>query len=94
MVWRNDQWEYFARERLSPVGIRAATRHQTVYGDVWPGEVLVQHDHGGPVDTAWLVVDNKEKPIVACEFRPTRDGRLKITLPDGRAIERPNPRRR
>jgi hypothetical protein len=93
MVWRDNQWQYYARERLVRVGMLASTRHQTVYGTVWPGEILVQHDHGGPVDVAWLVVDHPKECLVRCELSVTRRGELKITLPDGRTVVRPNPRR-
>jgi hypothetical protein len=97
MAWRNDTWEYIG-ERLSGVGLLASTRHQSSYSDVWPGELIAQHDRGKPVDTIWLVVlvpDSKE-PIIRREklqFTRRRDGKLAITLPDGTVLTRPDPRR-
>jgi hypothetical protein len=60
---------------------------------VWPGEIVIQHDRGGPIDAAYLVVDEDQKPLIQCRLGRTRDGQLRITLPDGREIVRPNPRR-
>jgi len=94
MVWRGDAWQYFSSTRMGPVGLLASTRHQTVYGEVWHGEVVIQHDRGGPIDAAYLVVAGEEDPLVECGLSRTRDGQLRITLPDGRTLLRPNPRRR
>jgi hypothetical protein len=97
MAWRNDTWEYIG-ERLSGVGIHTHTRHQSSYADVWPGELIAQHDRGKPIDIIWLVVlvpDSKE-PIIRREklqFTRRRDGKLAITLPDGTVLTRPDPRR-
>lgn len=98
MVWRGGEWQYLGDRRLGPVGLRADTRHQTTYGHVWPGELLVTHDRGGPVDGAWVVravADGTDlsKCLVRCEVARTRSGDLRITLPDGRTLDRPNPRR-
>jgi hypothetical protein len=86
-------WEYFAEDRLKPVGMLAATRHQTVYGDVMLGDIVAQHDHGGPVDVIYLVVGDNDEPLKKCEFA-RRNGELRITLPDGTVIRKTDPRRR
>ena len=88
-------WRYFAEERLPEGTIRASDRHATVFGNVPSGTLLAQHDRGRPIDAVWLVhapVGEKEIRVTRCEFRVTVGG-LRITLPDGRTVERPNPRR-
>jgi hypothetical protein len=88
LVWRGGEWRYLG-DHLSP-----DRREDTAYGDVWPGEIVIQHDRGGPIDSAFLVIDGQDRrPLTRCELRRTRDGQLRITLPDGRDVVRPNPRR-
>jgi hypothetical protein len=93
MVWRHNAWQYFSHERLPTGTFLARDRRATVLGEVWPGELVVQHDRGGPVNAVYLVV-RQEKPLRRCTFARTRAGALRITLPDGRTVERPDPRRR
>jgi hypothetical protein len=92
MVWRSGAWQYYARERL-PEDPRE--RCATVYGDVRPGELVAQHDRGGPIDAVYLVTSRPGNDRLRfCTLRRTRAGTLRITLPDGRVVERPDPRRR
>jgi hypothetical protein len=86
MVWRHGAWQYFADRRLSG-------RSDAVLECVRPGELLAEHPRGRPIDLVYLVVQ-AEKPLRRCKFTRTPAGALKITLPDGRQIERPDPRRR
>jgi hypothetical protein len=92
MVWRAGEWRYLGDRRLAAGTFLASDRHDTVWDEVWPGEIVIQHDRGGPIDVAYLVVD-QEKPLVQCGIGRTRDGQLRVTLPDGRSLLRPNPRR-
>lgn len=92
LAWRNGAWTYIG-ERLDRVGALASSRHQTVHADVWPGEILVQHDRGGPIDAAFLIVDDAEAPLELLPIAKRRDGQLAITLPEGEVLVRPDPRR-
>lgn len=97
MVLRNGAFEYFADRPLERANFRASERRDTVRGYVYDGEILVQHDHGGPVDAAYLVVhhvdeDGDEVPVVECKLARVRTG-LRVTLPNGVEIDVPNPRK-
>jgi hypothetical protein len=93
MRWDGNQWAYLSEERLRGGTFLASDRHQTVYGDVYAGDVLITHDRGGPVDTeAKLVIGAGEEGAAACPVTRRRDGQLSIRLPDGTDILRPNPR--
>jgi hypothetical protein len=98
LAWRDGRWQYIS-EQLSGVGMRASTRHQGTYGDVWAGEVVAQHDRGKPVDMMYLITHdpNPSHPSQAHKepltFTKRRDGRLSITLPDSSIITLPDPRR-
>jgi hypothetical protein len=87
LVWRGGAWQYLSRQRLQTDG-----RDET-WGRVSPGELVAQHDRGGPIDAVYLVV-RAEKPLLRCTFARTGAGTLRITLPDGRVVERPDPRQR
>jgi hypothetical protein len=92
MVWRNGTWMYVTDKRLPGNGLRASERNATIYGDVFPGEVLVIHDLGESLDElAKLVV--AQDNYVACPIRTTRAG-IEISLPDGSVLKRPNPRKK
>ena len=96
MAYRSGSWTYFSDERLSAGTFLASDRRQTVHGDVFPGELICQHDRGGPVDAMYLIVED-EKPkdaLVSVEFRKRRDGMLVVTLPDGSEVIVSNPRSR
>lgn len=98
MVWRGGAWQYFADSRMERVGVSASTRYQTVRGDVYPSEVVIGHDHGGRVDCAYLVCSKGDASdptdvMIDCRIATTRDGQLKITLPDGSTVLRPDPRK-
>lgn len=97
MVWRNGQWQYFSDERLPSGTFLASDRRATVRGDVFLGEIVCEHDKGGPVDTMYLVVipspGDAASILEACEFRKRRDGSLTVVLPDDTEIVVPNPRR-
>jgi hypothetical protein len=90
LAWRGGEWRYLGDRRLAVGRFLAADRHDAVDADVWPGELIVEHDRGGPIRAAYLVT---EEELMRCELRRTRDGQLRITLPDGRDVVRPNPRR-
>jgi hypothetical protein len=100
MAWRGGvagirEWQYIG-ERLTGVVMRASTRHQTSYGDVWPGEIVAQHDRGKPIDTIYLIVKAPLEPKAMkepLEFTKRRDGQLSITLPDRSSVILPDPRR-
>lgn len=95
MVYRNG-WTYVSEERLPNGSYRASDRRATVYGEVFPGEIVVGHNRGGPVDTAWLISSPNEKGEVLNEiqFRKRRDGQLTFVLPDGTEVTLSNPRRK
>jgi hypothetical protein len=107
MVYREHRWTYFT-DYLEPIGLRAAQRHQTLYGDVYIGELLAQHDRGGPVDVLYLVADravprragvdresaDQRGTLIRLDFYAGRDGKLRVELPDGSALTLPNPRRK
>lgn len=93
MVWRDGAWQYFARP-LAKVTMYADTRHQSEYGAVWHGEILAEHDLGGPVDSLYLVTGEKPGELLTpLPFTKSRDNRLVAALPDGSKIELPNPRK-
>jgi hypothetical protein len=92
LVWRDGAWRYLGDRRLASGTFYAADRHDTVMAEVWPGELIVQHDRGGPIDAAYLVFEGDGRSLVACDLGRTRDGQLRVTLPDGRQVVRPNPR--
>lgn len=87
MVWRDGGWRYLGDRRLEP------NRKDTTYDIAYPGELIVQHDRGGPVDAAYLVVATQDKPLRSLDFTRRRDGQLGIALPDGSTVVRPDPRR-
>lgn len=96
MVWRGGSWRYVSDERLPSGNFLAADRRATVYGEVYEGEVCVDHDRGGPVSDAYLVCrpDEGGKVLADCTFARRRDGQLAITLPDGSVILTPDPRKK
>jgi hypothetical protein len=89
LVWRNGAWQECTRGSFTS-DIRS---YHVIYGCVRPGEVLAQHNAGGPVNAIWLVIAPGEHPFAPCTFARTGDRTLRITLPDGRQIERPDPLR-
>ena len=91
MVWRDGAWIYIAK-RLPFFAARAAERHAETTGDVWPGEVVVEHDWRRPLSGAFVV--DGAGDLVACGFARRRDGDLRITLPDETEITLPDPRKR
>lgn len=84
VVWRYGGWKSCAHGDLA-----SNTSCYVMYGRVWPGELIAQHDHGGPVTSVWLVTDTN--PLEPCTFTRRGDGTLCITLPDGREVKRPDP---
>lgn len=96
MVWRNGSWQYFSDEKLPTGTFLAGDRKADVHGDVFIGEIVCQHDKGGPVDAMYLVCapDEEGKDVLhVVEYRKRKDGQLVVTLPDGREVAVPNPRR-
>jgi hypothetical protein len=87
MVWRGGAWQYLHDRPL------ANGRDDTVWGAAWPGELLAEHNHRGPVRYVWLVV-RATSPLSRCPFHRPRPGVLAIRLPNDRTIERPDPRPR
>ena len=95
MVYRNDSWEYFSEDRL-PAGVfLASDRRATVYGDVFIGELVCQHDRGSKVDVISLIAADVAGGIDLLDvpFCTSRNGQLVLTLPDGRKMTVPNPRK-
>jgi hypothetical protein len=95
MVHRHG-WRYVSDDRLPSASFRAAERRCEVYGDVYPGEIVVSHDRGQSIDCAWLVraPDSAGKVLVRIEFSSRRDGNLVFTLPDASEVVLSNPRSR
>lgn len=93
MVYRRG-WQYVSSERLPSGSFRAEERRAEVYGNVYPGEIVVSHDRGKPVDAAWLVLtpDAEGQVLRSIEFASRRDGKLSFSLPDGSEVVLPNPR--
>lgn len=93
MVYRN-AWQYVSSDRLPSGNFLAADRRATVYGIVYPGEIVVSHDRGKPVDCAWLVCPpdayGKVMVDIGCPAK-RRDGQLYFTLPDGSVVVLPDP---
>lgn len=94
MVWRSGQWRYVSDERLPPGRFLARERRCSVQGEVYEGEIVVQHDRGKPVDRAYLVCQPNEAGSVLEElpFKKLRSGELRIALPNGTQVDRPDPR--
>jgi hypothetical protein len=94
MVYRGGAWRYVSNDRLPNGSFLASDRRASVSGEVFVGEIVVQHDRGGPVDAAWIVCPPSAdgKVLVRVEFARRRDGSLGITLPDGSELVLPDPR--
>ena len=100
MVRRDNRWQYVSTERLPTGSFRASDRRATVYGEVYPGEIVASHDRGGPLDIAWLAVGEGHGPGspegnswgIGIEIKKLRSGLLRFLLPDGQTIDLPNPR--
>lgn len=95
MVYRGG-WQYVSDEWLPSGSFRASDRRAEIYGDVYPGEIVVAHDRGKPVDLAWLARTPSEASsgLIKINFRSRRDGQLVFTLPDGSEVVLPNPRKK
>ena len=94
MVYRESGWQYVSSEQLPNGNYLASDRRATVYGDVFPGEIVVSHDRGKPVDAAWLICtpDEQGKVMTPCGIRKRRDGQLVFELPDASKIVLSDPR--
>ena len=94
MVYRNRSWQYVSSERLPSGNFLAADRRAEVYGEVYPGEIVVQHERGGPVDGAWLVAspNTEGKCLIKITFRKRRDGNMTFILPDDSEVVLSDPR--
>jgi len=78
-VWRRGRWRQFAAAD-NPVGrVRA-------------GEIVIEYTQGAPVTTAYLITGQVSCGYVRLAVRQTESGAVAIELPDGRVIERPDPR--
>src|SRR5690606_25920321 len=93
MVWRDGRWSYVTSDREPRGTFLAADRRWSGYGDVFPGEIVVEHGRGGPVSDAYVVDPDPEGPLTRVEFARTREG-LRVTLPDGSTVDLPDPRAR
>jgi hypothetical protein len=92
MAWHNGGWEYLGDRRLANGTFYSGDRHDTVYGDVWDGELVAQHDRGGAVDTVYIVSAAAEEERLQRLAFARRSGRLLVTLPDGEELDLPDPR--
>lgn len=94
MVYRKARWRYVSDERLPQGSFRAAERRAKVYGEVFPGEITVDHDYGGQVDDACLVIaPNPDGCLLEIKFSRNRKGELVFILPDGSKVVLPDPRK-
>lgn len=95
MVWRGGSWNYVSSERLPSGSFRASERRAEVSGEVYPGEIIAQHDRGGPIDAAYLILEPQDgKFRLDITVAKRRDGQLVFKLPDGSEVLLPNPRSR
>jgi len=99
MRWNGSTWEYPSDDRLPTGMFLASDRRASIYADVYEGDVFVTHNRGGGIDSeGWVIrVPNTEKGEDKAQKTVTlvkrlRSGLLRIELPDGTSIERPNPR--
>lgn len=93
MVYRNRAWQYVTADRLPSGNFLAADRRAEVSGRVYPGEIVVQHDRGSPVNRAWLVTEALAgKCLNLISFSVRRDGRMTFVLPDGGEVVTDDPR--
>jgi len=95
MVYRNRSWQYVSTDRLPNGTFLAADRRAEVYGKVFPGEIVVQHDRGSAVDAAWLVAapNTEGKCLTKITFAKRRSGDLAFSLPDGSEVVLSDPRK-
>lgn len=61
-------------------------------GRVRAGEIVIEYTQGVPVTTAYLITGEADCGYVCLAVRQTESGTVAIELPDGRVIERPDPR--
>jgi hypothetical protein len=94
MVYRGGAWQYVSAQRLPNGCYRARERRAEVFGDVFIGEIVVDHNRGAAVDTAYLVdaPDAEGECLENIAFQLRRDGDLTFTLPDGSEVVLTNPR--
>lgn len=91
MVYRDGQWRYFAEEREPRGTFLAAERRWVSGGYVYAGELVCQHDYGGPVVAMCEV--GPDGTLNEVPFRVVRSG-LAVTRMDGTEVILPDPRRR
>lgn len=92
MVWIDGTWQYFAERKLASANYLASDRHDTAKGDVEPGDLICQHDHGGKVDLMYVVTDS-EDVLVRLPFS-RRGGELRVSFPfEEKPRILPDPRR-
>jgi hypothetical protein len=96
MVRDGNSWTYRGAPLRPVYRFAASTRHQSSKGPLYEGDVVVTHDHGGPLDKrAYLYwFDGERDREEHLEVKQLRDGRIRIALPDGTHIEAANPRGR
>lgn len=97
MVYRNGQFTYFSDGRMPTGKFLASERRVTLLGDVYAGEIVVEHDRGGPVNDVMLVCDpftdsdGDARKFVSLKWSKQRNG-IRAILPTGASITVPNPR--
>lgn len=98
MVLRDGSFRYFSDERMPAGRFLASERHVTLHGDVYAGEIVIEHDRGGPVSQVWLAVDPHPSPttgkvvkLIKIEWSKQRDG-IRCILPTGASVTVANPR--
>lgn len=95
MVYRG-AWMYASSDRLPAGNFRAADRRATVYGNVYAGEIVADHDRGGPINDMYLVcadIGDGEHHLLKLSFQKIRSG-LRVALPNGETLDLPDPRSR
>lgn len=100
MRWTGSTWVYPSDDRLPAKSFLANERHAKIYTEAYEGDLLLTHDRGAGIDKeGWLVCsvaapqgDGPAFEKVEVKVTRLRSGALKLELPDGTHVERPNPR--
>ncbi|GIW60096.1 MAG: hypothetical protein KatS3mg087_1162 [Patescibacteria group bacterium] len=95
MRWDNasKKWTYISNERLPIGSFRARERYADVWGEVFNGEIIAQHDYKGPLTKVYLAVNEQDGRLVELAWQMDRSRQnIIIKLPDGSELTLPNPR--
>jgi hypothetical protein len=84
-------WRYLAPRRLASGNFLARDRQDAVYAHVAVGDIVAEHDRGGPIKAVYLVQDDAADPLLRLSFKRYL-GRLLVTTSDGSVLDLPDPR--